>query len=104
MLLDDPCAPCGGLGTLRKPSKLKFAIPPGVYTGVHVRSPFNGHAGKRGSPAGHAWAHIFVSQHTVFRLEKSNVFVDVPLSLKLASSGGTIQIPVPPGILSDIQV
>jgi curved DNA-binding protein len=81
-------------------------IPPGVADGGRIRLRGKGGEGHGGAPAGDLIARIRVRPHPVFRREKRNLSVDVPITVREAILGAKIEVPtltgrvtvsIPPG-------
>jgi molecular chaperone DnaJ len=91
--VSDPCGDCRGEGRLERETRIKLRIPPGVDTGVRLRSTGNGDAGVRGGAAGDLYAFIHVEDHDVFEREGTTLFCDVPLPFSTAALGGELKVP-----------
>lgn len=84
-------------------------IPPGVSDGGVLRIPRKGGEGLGGGPPGDLIAEIRVQPHPVFRRVERDVYFDLPVTLKEALFGASIEVPtldgramlsVPPGTSS----
>lgn len=84
-------------------------IPAGVSDGGVLRIPKKGGEGFGGGPPGDLIAEIRVRPHRVFRREGRDVYFELPITLKEALFGATIEVPtldgramlsVPPGTSS----
>ena len=91
--VSDPCGDCRGEGRVERETRIKLRIPPGVDTGVRLRSTGNGDAGVRGGAAGDLYAFIHVEDHDVFEREGTTLFCDVPLPFSTAALGGELKVP-----------
>jgi molecular chaperone DnaJ len=107
------CAACGGTGkTLveRCPDctggfsghesvAVKFAVPPGVESGVRFVQPGQGHpAHTEGFAPGNLYVTVRVTEHEFFkRLPHGGVAIEVPLSYSQMVSGCEIDVPTPAG-------
>ncbi len=85
---------------------LTVKIPPGVDSGSRVRVAGRGEAGSNGGPSGDLYIAITVRPHTYFRRIESDIYVDVPVSVKEAVLGAEVSVPtiegfttikIPPG-------
>ncbi|MHA1231232.1 MAG: DnaJ C-terminal domain-containing protein [Candidatus Helarchaeota archaeon] len=95
---------------LNEPMKnIKIKIPAGVKTGTKLRIPGEGMPGKRGGPPGDLYVEIKVRPHKIFRREKDDLVVTVPIKISQALLGAKIPVPsldgriklkVPPGTRS----
>ncbi len=101
-----PCSACGGEGVGVHTGPLAVDLPAGLADGAVVALPGQGHAGRRGGPAGDLRLTIAVSPHRIFRREGDDVHVEVPIAIHEAALGARIDVPgvdgpvrlrVPPG-------
>jgi len=92
-VIDRPCKSCGGYGRRERNSKIKIAIPPGVDTGVRLRSRGNGEAGVRGGPQGDLHVVIHLKAHEMFQRDGDDLVCDVPVSFVQAAIGAEIEVP-----------
>jgi len=81
-------------------------IPPGVADGGQIRLRGKGGEGHGGGPPGDLFARIRVRPHPLFRREKRDLYIDVPITVKEAILGAKVDVPtltgritvsVPPG-------
>lgn len=98
LIVENPCAQCGGVGRVEKPSKIKLKIPAGVETGSRLRSSGQGEAGLRGGPAGDLYVVIHVKEHPLFVREDNDLHCKVPISFVKACLGGEIHVPTVDGL------
>jgi molecular chaperone DnaJ len=91
--VSDPCNACHGEGRVERETRIKLRIPPGVDTGVRLRSTGNGDAGVRGGAAGDLYAFLHVEDHDVFEREGTTLFCDIPLPFSTAALGGELKVP-----------
>jgi len=92
------CQACGGEGVGVRADVIGVDIPPGVPDGTELTVPGQGHAGRRGGPAGDLRLSIHVESHPYFSREGDDVVVDVPLAVHEAALGTRIQVPAPDGV------
>ncbi len=76
---------------------LDVTVPPGVEDGQVLRLKGQGGAGFGGGPAGDALIEIRVAPHPVFRRDKDDIHVELPVTLGEAVLGGRISVPTPSG-------
>jgi len=79
------------------PEKLTVRIPPGVRDGGRIRIPGRGAPGVGGGPAGDLWVRIRVRPHPVFTREGDDLYLRVPISVREATLGAKIEVPLPEG-------
>ena len=89
----------------RSPRRAQVRIPKGVTDGQKLRVPGRGGKGARGGRNGDLYLDISVAPHTVFRVDGTDLYVDLPLapweavlgtSVKLPTPAGTVNLKVPP--------
>jgi molecular chaperone DnaJ len=100
------CAACGGEGVGVHSGPVLVDIPAGVSDGLELVIPDEGHAGRRGGPAGALHLSVSVRPHPLFRREHDDLHLEVPVTIDEAALGARIDIPtlegmtrlrVPPG-------
>lgn len=92
-IIESPCGTCRGKGTVKKPRQVEVRIPEGVDNGMNLRLAHQGEPGIKGGPSGHLYVGIQVQPDSFFRRNKTDVFVDVPISIAQAVLGGTVIVP-----------
>uniref|UniRef100_A0AAV1T2E4 Uncharacterized protein n=1 Tax=Peronospora matthiolae TaxID=2874970 RepID=A0AAV1T2E4_9STRA len=92
-IIESPCGTCYGKGTVKKPRTVEVKIPEGVDQGMNLRLASQGEPGRRGGPAGHLYVGIHVLPDPFFKRRKTDVYVDVPISVAQAVLGGTVVVP-----------
>ncbi|MDP7392344.1 MAG: DnaJ C-terminal domain-containing protein, partial [Alphaproteobacteria bacterium] len=92
---------------------LDVNIPPGTEDGQNLRLKGQGLQGKGGGPAGDAYVEVQVDQHPFFIREKSDIEVELPISIDEAILGAKVNVPtidgpvsvtVPPGTSSGMKL
>lgn len=90
----------------RRSETVTVRIPAGVADRGRIRIPGKGGEGLHGGQPGDLWAQIRVRPHPFFRRKGSNLYVDVPISVREATLGARVEVPtlegkafvrVPPG-------
>lgn len=92
-IVDTPCRECGGVGTVRRTSRLKVKIPAGIDEGQVVRLAGQGEAGYRGGPPGDLLIVVHVKPHEFFSRQGADVLCEVPISFVQAALGDEIEVP-----------
>jgi molecular chaperone DnaJ len=87
------CGTCGGEGAVRERRTVSVSVPAGVDNSTTLRLVNQGDVGKLGGPRGHLWVKIGVANHPVFRREGSDIHVEIPISIPLATLGGYVNVP-----------
>jgi molecular chaperone DnaJ len=86
--------------------RLKVKIPRGVGDLARIRLKGKGGAGSNGGPPGDLYVTVHVTPHPVFRRERNNLVITVPITFFEASLGAEINVPtldgsvrlrIPPG-------
>jgi DnaJ-class molecular chaperone len=88
-----PCATCGGSGTIDETARLKVKIPAGVETGSIVRLTGQGGPGVRGGSAGDLYLRINVREHATVRVQGKDLLLDLPITASEALAGGEVTAP-----------
>lgn len=92
-VVENPCKTCRGKGKVRRPRKVKVKVPAGVDTGSALRLAGEGELGARGGPPGDLFVRIRVRPHKVFKRERDDVLLEIPISFVQAILGDEIEIP-----------
>ena len=80
--------------------RLKVTIPPGTEDGRILRLKGQGMAGFGGGADGNAYVEVLVDPDPVFRRQKNDIHVDVPVTLSEAVLGGRIEAPTIDGMVN----
>lgn len=83
--------------TLPDGHALSVKIPPGVTSGQILRLRGQGGPGRNGGPDGDALIELAVADHPLYRREGSDLHLDLPVTLKEAVLGGSVEVPTPAG-------
>ncbi|HJS84254.1 MAG TPA: J domain-containing protein [Acetobacteraceae bacterium] len=92
--------------TLPDGRTLDVRIPPGVRDGHILRLKGQGYPGTGGAPAGDALVEVTVAPHKFFRREGDDIVLDLPVTLREAVLGASLEVPtikgkvrltIPPG-------
>ena len=111
--MDKPCRPCGGSGRRERSVKITIKIPPGVDTGVRLRSAGNGEAGIQGGSPGDLHIVLHVQPHEIFQRDGDDLLCEVPISFAQAALGAEMEVPtlgapvpvkIPPGTQNGARV
>ncbi len=90
----DACDKCNGKGYTKASTKLSFDIPAGADTGSYIRKVGFGEASKNGGPAGDLIVVIKVEPSKIFKRKNFDLYVELPISFKLAALGGKVKVPL----------
>jgi curved DNA-binding protein len=72
---------------------LNVSIPAGVREGAKIRLSGQGNPGRAGGKAGDLYLKVKILPHALFKLEDSNVILDLPLAPWEAALGAKVRIP-----------
>ncbi len=103
-VIKNPCKNCQGIGRIRKERTLAVTIPPGVENGTRIRLAGEGEAGPHGGPPGDLYVILSIEPHPLFQREGANLFCRAPIPMTLAVLGGTIDVPVIDGAMTEMKV
>ncbi len=87
------CEICQGEGRTLEESTLKVTIPAGVSEGNYLTLSGQGHAGRRGGPAGNVLVVIQEKEHEQFIRDGDDVVLDLEISFPQASLGAEVEVP-----------
>lgn len=103
------CGACGGEGVGVHNGGVLVQLPPGLDDGTELVIPGEGHAGRRGGPAGALHVSVSVRPHPYLRRAGDDIHLEVPVAVHEAALGARIEVPtadgpmrmrVPPGTQS----
>ncbi len=92
-IIENPCESCHGRGAIKKHTKLKVTIPPGIESGKRISIPGKGDAGKNGGPAGDFYVFITVRPHRYFERNGADLYCVIPVDIVQAALGTEITVP-----------
>ena len=103
-VIKDPCKTCLGAGRVREDRALNVTIPAGVENGTRIRLAGEGEAGLHGGASGDLYVILTVEPHPLFQREGANLLCRMPIPMTLAALGGTIEVPVIDGTMTEMKV
>jgi DnaJ-class molecular chaperone len=80
--------------------EVSVKIPAGMTDGQQVRLKGQGHPGAGGGPAGDVLITVRIAPHAQFKLDGSNLRVEVPITLYEAVLGGKVHVPTLSGAVN----
>ncbi len=86
--------------TLPDGQTLDLTVPKGAREGQVLRLRGKGSAGRLGGPAGDALVELSIRPHPVYRLEGSDLHMDLPITAPDAILGAKVDAPTPDGAVS----
>ncbi len=90
----DSCDKCNGKGYVKNTTKIVLDIPAGADTGSYIRKVGYGEASRNGGPAGDLIVVMKVEPSKLFKRKNFDLYVEVPVSFKIAALGGKIKVPL----------
>jgi molecular chaperone DnaJ len=92
-----PCAACGGSGQVLGTEKIRVVVPKGVKEGSKVRIAGKGEPAPNGGQPGDLYLIIHLKPHPFLKRIDDDLYMDVPVTVREAMAGGTIDIPTVDG-------
>lgn len=92
-LISDPCNECQGEGRVRGETTVNVRIPVGVREGNYLTLRGQGHAGRRGSPAGDLIVQFNEKEHRYFTRHNDDLIYELAISFPRAALGGEVEVP-----------
>ncbi|MDR2980938.1 MAG: molecular chaperone DnaJ [Puniceicoccales bacterium] len=92
-VIENPCKKCKGEGRTVETATLTKRVPPGVDTGMKLRSSGDGSAGPNGGPAGDLYIIVHVEEHDLYERNGDDLYCTVPIKFTLAALGGNVEVP-----------
>ncbi len=89
-----------GKGTER----IKVKIPAGTGDGDRVRVIGRGGPGRNGGPAGDLYIKARLNEHKYFKRSVNDIYLEVPITIKEAILGATIEVPTIDGTNTKIKI
>lgn len=87
------CASCHGDGRTSHKEFVEVRIPAGAKPGSRLRVPGKGNAGTMGAAPGDLYITTHVENHSVFRRDGDDIYMDVPVTIWEAGLGAKIEVP-----------
>ena len=91
----EKCGDCGGKGwnTSRTNTVVKIDIPAGADTNSYIRKKAYGHASAVGGETGDLIVIFKVLPHKIFKRDRFDLYIDLPVSYATCVLGGKVKIP-----------
>jgi curved DNA-binding protein len=84
---------------VKRSRSLKVKIPPGVIDGQRIRLAGQGAPGMGGAPAGDLYLEVELSPHRLFRADKRDIHIELPITPWEAALGRKVKVPTLGGIV-----
>ncbi len=92
------CRTCAGSGKTTRHESLKVKIPAGADTGSRVRVKGMGGAPQGRGSSGDLQIEITVREHSLFKRQGDNIYVEIPVTFGEAALGAKIEVPTLDGV------
>lgn len=87
------CGDCGGNGRVNKKKTISVKIPAGIDSGQSIKMRGLGEAGHNGGPTGDLLVTITVATHKLYKRQRADLHLEVPVSMVDATVGVEIDVP-----------
>ena len=79
-------------------------IPAGVHDGQKIRLRGKGRPGRAGGDNGDMVVTVHVDKHPVYAIDGTNLRMDLPVTLKEAALGATVEVPLLDGTSTRVKI
>ena len=94
------CPQCSGQGQVFATERIRVTIPKGVKEGSKVRITGKGEPGFNGGEPGDLYLIVHIKPHETLRRENDDLFLELPITVGEAISGGTVSVPTIDGVVN----
>jgi molecular chaperone DnaJ len=98
-VIKNPCPTCRGERHVQSPAKLAVTIPAGVQNNQRLKLRDEGDIGPYGGPPGDLFVVVNIKEHSLFKRQGDDIYLDVPLSFVDAALGSMVQVPTLTGFV-----
>ncbi len=81
------CTTCNGRGSIKKNRTITVHVPSGIDNGMRLRVSGKGEAGRNGGPAGDLYLEFSVQEHSFFKRDGDDIYLNVPITITDAVLG-----------------
>lgn len=92
-MVEDKCTACSGSGRVRKKRTATLKIPAGIDNGQTVIMRGQADDGINGGPSGDLLIHVSVKPHAMFKRDRFDLHLDVPITFTQAALGCDVDVP-----------
>lgn len=92
-IITEKCNDCAGRGYNMGETKIEINIPAGADTNSYMKKRGYGNASTMGGEAGDLIMVFSVLPHKIFKRKEYNLYIELPISYKVAVLGGKVKIP-----------
>ena len=79
--------------------QITFTVPKGIRAGQHIRLAGQGSPGVGGGSAGDLYLDVEFHPHALYRVDKHDVYMDLPIAPWEAALGAEVEAPTPAGVV-----
>lgn len=87
------CSKCHGHGQIKVNKDISISVPAGVDSGNQLRIQGKGEAGINGGPNGDIYVEFNVREHSLYKRDENDIYIEVPITVTEAVLGVKKQIP-----------
>ena len=99
-IIETPCSACKSTGIVNKSKQITIQIPAGVENGQTIRFKGKGQAAPNKGIPGDLYITVDVQKHPVFARDRSNLYMNLPITISEASLGAKVGVPTLNGKLT----
>ena len=92
-MIKERCPDCRGKGYTQQDEEVRIEVPAGADTGSYMDFAGMGHAAAGGGESGILRVMFRVEPHRIFKRDKFDLHVELPISFKTATLGGVVKVP-----------
>ena len=92
-IISEKCTACGGDGRVRRRRTASVKVPAGIDNGQTIVMNGQGEPGRNGGPNGDLYIQVSVKPHKLFRRDRTNLHLELPISFTQAALGADIDVP-----------
>lgn len=87
------CSTCRGSGRVKENKTVDVKVPAGVDNGITLKVAGYGHGGSMGHPHGDLYITFRVRPHKLFKRDRDNIILNIPITFSQAALGTEIEVP-----------
>ena len=92
-IISEKCTACGGDGRVRRRRTASVKVPAGIDNGQTIVMNGQGEPGRNGGSNGDLYIQVSVKPHKLFRRDRTNLHLELPISFTQAALGADIEVP-----------
>ena len=103
-VIEHPCPTCHATGRVRSTKTYQVRVPAGVKDGTRIKVKGKGEAAPRGGEPGDLYVVTRVTESPLFKRRGSDMVIDVPVTFTEAAMGSNVELPTPDGTTVRVKV